>query len=164
MDSMLDQVLSVIRPFSEDLFDLDRGPLFIDTNYLELRDDVNFHQTKWHMFKETQEYLIATNGDISTGEWEHVSGNKIIIGRSTRDGVLYELAFLDEDFFILSRHGNTRATERKYFMLVREPLAKQLEWHEAITYLFDKYRNSNNFIVTVAIIVILIIAIVLLLS
>ena len=49
-------------------------------------------------------------------------------------------------------------------MLVREHIAKKLEWNEAVTYLFDKYRNSSNFIITVAIIVILVIAIVLLLS
>ncbi len=161
---MLDQVLAVIRHHSEDLFDLDRGPLFIGTHYLELQDDVNAHQTQWHLFKETGEYLMAKNGEIETGEWENAEENKIIIGRNTRTGILYELAFLDEDFFILARHGNNRGAGKKYFMLVREPLAKQLEWHEAITYLFDKYRNSNNFIITVAIIVMLIIAIVLLLS
>ncbi len=165
METMLDQVLPIIRANSEDLMDQDRGPIFINTNFLEMKDDVNFHSTIWHLFKESGEYLIANNGDVSSNEWEFVSGNKIILGRNTRDGTLYELAFLDDDFFILQRHGSSRGGGgKKYFVLVREPLAKQLEWNEAIEYLFDKYRNSNNFIITVAVIVLLVIAIVLLLS
>ena len=70
-------------------------------------------------------------------------GNKLQFGESIQEGIIYELAFLDDEYLILRRHGNEQLFERKYLLLVIERLGKKMEWLEAGTYLYEKYRNGG---------------------
>ena len=116
-----------------------------------------------HIFNPDGEYLCSTDGDIECGEWRDLGANKLLFGPSNCDAEVFNLAFLDDDFFILKKHGNERKFSHAYRVFIREPLAR-MEWNEAIEYLFDKYRNSNGFFITIVVILLLIIVVFLLLS
>lgn len=160
MDDLLNKILPTIRKHSEDLRE---QKYYLDRHWIEIKDDEDYHEVVMHIFSEEGEYIRSTDGDIESGEWRYL-GNKLVFGPSNYDGEVYELVFLDEDFFILSKHGNYRKFDHRYRVFVREPLARRMEWNEALEYLFDKYRNSNGFFITVVILLLLIIALVLLLS
>lgn len=159
LDGMLDKILPAIKPHGEDLKE---EKFYLSKHYIEIRDDEAFHDVILHVFNPESEYISSTNGKVDCGEWR-LLGNKMNFGQSTCEGCLYDLAFLDDEFFILQRHGNTRKFDRKYLVLVAEKLAKKMEWNEAMEYLFDKYRNSSAFYWVVAIIIFLLIIIMLLL-
>ncbi len=160
MDDLLNKVIPVVRQHSEDLWEEE---YYLRKHWIEVRDDEEFHRIVMHIFNPDGEYLCSTDGDIECGEWRHL-GNKLLFGPSNCDGEVFELAFLDEDFFILMKHGNYRKFSQRYRVFVREPLAKRMEWNESIEYLFDKYRNTNGFFMTIVVLLLLIIVVVLLLS
>ncbi|HMQ49384.1 MAG TPA: hypothetical protein PKA00_18045 [Saprospiraceae bacterium] len=158
LDDYLDEILKAVRPLSEDLRE---QKFYLNKSWLELRDDEHFHDAVLHFFHEGGEYLHSVNGDVSSGSWRFLdSSNKLMINDE-----LFDLAFLDPEFFILSKHGDQqRLKKAKYFVLVFEPIGRKLEWRDAMEKLFNKYRNSNSFYITLAIIILLIIAIVALMS
>jgi hypothetical protein len=160
LDEMVKLIMKDIRKHSEDFREME---YYVGTNWLEVRDDEEFHEKILHIFNPEGEYIVSTDGNIECGEWRLLNG-KLVFGPSSCDGEVYDLVFLDNDFFILQKHGNYRNRRRRYMVFVREPLALKLEWHEAMEYLFDKYRNSNGFLITVVVILVLIIALALLLS
>ena len=153
LESALDNILPTIRRHSEDIREEE---FFLNRHWIELRDDETFHDVVLHVFREGGDYMTSTDGQMDCGEWQPLA-NKMIVGGSSCSGTLYTLAFLDEDFFILRRHGNVRKFRSKYLFLVNEPIARRMEWNEAVEYLYDKYRNSSSFFITVAVIVLLII-------
>jgi len=78
---------------------------------------------------------------------------------------LYDLAFLDPEFFILSKHGdNAKLGRPEYFVMLNERVGRKLEWNDAMAKLFNKYRNNNSWLITLTIIILLLIAIIALLS
>lgn len=163
LDAYLDEIVPKIRRWSEDLWEQKN---YLSKPWLEVRDDVTFHHSVLHFFNEDDEYLQSVDGNVGSGSWRYLEkANKFLISEGRSDGELYDLAFLDDQFFILMKHGNQkRMGKRKYFVMVHEPVAKRLEWREAMDMLFNKYRNSSSFYITIAIIVLLIIAIFVVLS
>ena len=159
MDTYLDKILPIVRPLSEDLRET---KFYLNKGWLEFRDDEKWHDTVLHFFNKDGEYLISNNGNLSGGNWRFMRpSNKFILNNSE----LFELAFLDEQFFILRKHGDQkRLGKRKYFVLIHEPIGKRLEWRDAMELLFNKYRNNNNWLIIILIIVLLLIGIVFLLS
>ncbi|MEZ5039802.1 MAG: hypothetical protein R2828_07920 [Saprospiraceae bacterium] len=155
LDEYLDKVIKVVKPWSEDLRETN---FYLGKHWIEVRDDENFHSVVMHIFNEEGEYLRVVDGDLSSGEWRHL-GNKLVF-----EDEVFELAFMDPEFFILVKHGNPNKFKRKYFVLVAEKLANKFTWRELVELLFNKYRDNNNFYLTVSVIVILIIAIIFLLS
>ena len=86
--------------------------------------------------------------------------NKFLIGEGNRDGELFDLSFLDGQFFILSKHGDQeRMGQRKYFVMVVENVGKGLEAREVMERLFNKYRNNSGLFITIMLIILVIIAI-----
>lgn len=160
LDDLLNKVLPAIRQHSEDLREME---YYVGRNWIEIRDDEDFHEVIMHIFGEGGDYTCVTDGNIDCGEWRLLNG-KFVYGPSSCDAEVFELAFLDEEFFILTKHGNFRKYDRRYRVFLIEPLARRLVWNESIEFLFDKYRNSNGFLMTAAILLVLIIALVMLLS
>ena len=116
---------------------------FLDTRWLEVRDDVNFQENLLHIFQEDGNYLQILDGDISKGNWENSVGGLIIKHADKHE--LFECIFLNEDFFILKKHGSAALRgQRKYFYMVREGFGKGYEWNELIEMMFRVYR-SNSF-------------------
>ncbi|MCB0650363.1 MAG: hypothetical protein KDC85_03740 [Saprospiraceae bacterium] len=160
MDEYLDKIIPQIRHHSEDLRE---EKFYVEKHWIEFRDDDDFHEITMHIFNPEGEYLRSIDGDYHAGEWRYLS-NKLIFGFKESEGEIYELAFLDGDFFILKKHGNPKAMERRYFVLVKEAVARKVEWRQALELLFNKYKNNNSFYITVAVIILLIIAIIFALS
>ncbi|NUN99643.1 MAG: hypothetical protein HUU01_03395 [Saprospiraceae bacterium] len=169
LDEALDRIIPLIRPWSEDLRELGN---YLGRHWIELRDDETFHELVLHIFNEEGEYLKSTDGELTLGRWRFMV-NKLFVGPRVAvedseidegTGQVFELAFLDREFFILRRYGNPRKFERRYFVLVIEPIARKVEWREAMDFLYNKYRNNNSFYITITFIVLLIVLIVLLLS
>ncbi len=150
MDQQLDQILPKIRPWGEDLYEKE---YYLDTRWLEIRDDEQFHESVLHIFREENEYLISIDGNITLGVWEILNkSNTIIIKKTVGDSVitseLYDLAFLNKDFFILRKHGNQiRKGGKKYFVLAREGSVRGLEWRDVMELLYNQYRNNSTWIV-----------------
>lgn len=166
LDDYLDEIIPKVRPWGEDLSEVE---FYLEKPWLEFRDDESFHDKILHIFKEGGEYIKSKNGGIGSGGWEfYDKANKFMINDSDDedfDGELYDLAFLDDQFFILQKHGDQpKLGHRKYFVMVHEPDSGDLEWREIVEKLFFKYRNSNRFYVSIAIIIVLVIAIILALS
>lgn len=161
MDESLRDILKVVRPLSEDLREQE---FYLDRPWLEFRDDEAFHDAILHFFNEEGEYLRSVNGDVEEGSWRYLpSSNKLMI--SLGDTELYDLAFLDSDFFILSKHGDNKKLKRaEYLVLVNERVGSRLVWREVLELLFNKYRNNSNSLITITLIILLLIAIIVLLS
>ena len=155
MDEYLDKIIPQVRSNSEDLRE---EQFYVGKHWIEFRDADDFHQVTMHIFNPDGEYIRSVDGNYQIGEWRYLE-NKLIFGFQGIQGEIYELAFLDGEFFILKKHGNPKAMKRRYFVLVKEKLARRVEWREALEMLFNKYKNSNSFYITVAVIILLIIAI-----
>ncbi|MEN0003921.1 MAG: hypothetical protein AAF798_07245 [Bacteroidota bacterium] len=166
LDRYLDQLIPVVRPLGEDLWE---SKFYVNKAWLEFKDDENFHDTVVHFFNEGEEdneYLRSINGNVKAGTWRYLDkAGKFLVTNPDGDTELFDLAFLDTQFFILKKHGDQeRMGERKYFMMVNEKVGRRLEWRDAMELLFNKYRNNNSFYLSVVIIIVLIAAIVLVLS
>jgi len=162
MDDTLNDILKLVRPLSEDLRE---EQFYLNRPWLEFRDDESFHDAILHFFNEEGEYLRSVNGDVSEGEWRYLqSSNKLMISLGD-ESELYDLAFLDPEFFILSKHGdNAKLGRPEYFVMLNERVGRKLEWNDAMAKLFNKYRNNNSWLITLTIIILLLIAIIALLS
>jgi len=162
MDDSLKAILKLVRPLSEDLRE---EKFYLNRPWLEFRDDEDFHDAILHFFHDEGEYLRSTNGDVEEGSWRYLpSSNKLMISIDD-DSELYDLAFMDSEFFILSKHGdNSKLGRPEYFVMLNEKVGRKLEWRDAMIKLFNKYRNNNSFLITITIIILLLIAIIAFLS
>ena len=160
MDDYIDQILPIIRPLSEDLYETGN---YVERPWLEFRDDLDFHKAILHFFNEDGEYLRSVDGDVQRGGWRFLeSSNKLLIEQGNRTE-LYDLAFLDQQFFILDKHGDQRRLgQRKYFVMLWEPVGRRLKWRNAMELLFQKYQNNNRSYSLLAVVVLVLIALILL--
>lgn len=162
MDDSLNDILKLVRPLSEDLRE---EQFYLNRPWLEFRDDEEFHDAILHFFNEEGEYLRSTNGNVQEGIWRYLpSSNKLMVTLG-EGSELYDLAFLDTEFFILSKHGdNAKLGRPEYFVMLNERVGRRLEWNDAMVKLFNKYRNNNSWLITITIIILLLIAVIALLS
>ena len=190
LDEYLDkEVLPNIRHLSEDLKETKFYVVEGGKPWMEIQDDPGFQESVLHFFNEGGEYLKSVDGNVSRGRWRLLDQtNKIIIeqgggrggggqsggqGGGGRSGggkggggnpsksELYELAFLNAQFFILKKHGDqSRKGRRKYFFMGYEGTVRGLGWYDCVELLYNEYRNqwsSFNTIVVVAIVLLVII-------
>ena len=161
MDEYLDFIIPLVRPWGEDLYETE---YYLDTRWLEIRDEDEFHESVLHIFQEENSYLLSIDGNIAKGEWRFLPKSNTLILEQTVDGSvvkseLYDLAFMNSDFFILKKHGDqVRKGQKKYFVMGRENIVRGLEWRDVMELLFNRYRSNSQFIVIVVIIVVLIAA------
>lgn len=153
LDGYLDKLLPIVRPWSEDLWE---EKFYLHRPWMEKKDDDRFHKTVLHFFNPDNEYLKSVDGDVSSGSWRYLrGGNKFLIAEEGSDGELYDLAFLDGQFFILKKHGDqARLGQRKYFVMVTESLGRY-EWRNLMEILFRKSQSNISFYILIAIAVII---------
>ena len=152
MDDYLDNILPLIRPWSEDLYEED---YYMNIRFLEVRDDEHFHETILYIFRPKGELMVVRDGDISGARWKTLPNSNTMILDAGNRSELYDLAFMNSDFFILRKHGDqARKGMRKYFVLGRESLVGRLEWRDMMELMFSLYRSNSSVIVYVAILVV----------
>ncbi len=155
LDEGIDELMKDMRRFSEGLHETE---FYLNTRWREVRDDIEFQETVLHVFKEGGVYLRILDGDIATGNWEQTIGGLVIKFSGKHE--LYELVFLNEDFFILRKHGNQALKgRRKYFFMAREAVARRREWVDLLDLMYEIYKGNSNY-VAVVIVVLLVIAVV----
>lgn len=164
LDEYLDMIIPEVRKWGEDLNETKFYSLPGGKPWLEVRDEENFHNTVVHFFNDKGEYLRSTDGNIVKGRWRLLEGsNKMILEAGDKGGVseLYELAYLDNYFFILRKHGHQRG-RKKYFVMGFEPVVQNLEWRDYAEALFNTYRNKHRtYQLTLGVIVVLVVLIIL---
>ena len=159
LDEGIDYIMKYMGRFSEDLSETE---FYLGTRWLEVRDDVNFQETILHVFKEGGVYLRILDGDIGTGNWEQTVGGFVIKFAGKHE--LYDRVFLNEDFFILRKHGDQSLKgQRKYFFIAREALARKREWVDLLDLMFEIYKGNANYLVLV-VVALLIVAVILFFS
>ncbi len=156
LDEGIDYVMRYMDRFSERITETE---YYLDIRWLEVRDDISFQENILHVFKEGGVYMRILDGDIGTGNWELSAGGLIIKFAGKHE--LYDGVFLNDDFFILRKHGDQSVRgQRKYFFLAREPLAKKREWVDLLDLMFEVYKGNANYLVIVVIVLLLIATIV----
>ena len=159
MDDYLDNILPLIRPWSEDLYEED---YYMNVRFLEVRDDEHFHETILYIFQPKGDLMVVRDGDISGARWRTLPNSNTMILEASNRKELYDLAFMNADFFILRKHGDqARKGMRKYFVLGRESLVRNLEWRDMMELMFNLYRSNSSVIVYVAVLVVIVAAIIL---
>ncbi len=159
LDEYLDLIIPLVRPWGEDLYEEE---YYLDTRWMEVRDDDSFHESVLHIFRAENEYLHSIDGNIHKGIWRRLEkSNTLIIeqtaGNSIVKSELYDLAFLNQNFFILKKHGDQqRKGFKKYFVLGRENHIRGLEWKDIVELLFNRYRNNRQWIFFVVFIIIIV--------
>lgn len=150
MDEYLDMIIPLVKPWGEDLYEEE---YYIGTRWLEVKDDDTFHEAVLHIFQEESEYLNSIDGNIRKGTWRRLDkSNTFIIeqlaGSAGSPTELYDLAFLNKEFFILKKHGDQqRKGFSKYFVMGNEAYIKNLEWRDVMELLFNRYRNNSRWII-----------------
>ena len=171
MYEYLDHIIPLVQPWGEDIDEMEYYSQEGGKPWMEIREDDSFHDTILHFFNEGGEYLKSVNGNIMKGKWRILErSSKIIIetgGVSDRDKLtaseLYELAYLDSSFFILSKHGDhSKNPKRKYLTLGDERFITDLIWKDYVEALFNTYRSrAITFRFLVNAVIIFVIAIIL---
>lgn len=156
MDQYLDYILPQIKNYSEDLYE---DKFILEKRWLEIRDDENFHEKVLHIFKPEQQpeeikspqedtgsaYLRVIDGNVTKGKWSRLKDSNGLFIKHLVNYELYDLAFLNNEFLILKKNGGN--SPRKYFVLIKEDVGKNLEWRECMELLFDVYRYNLGFLI-----------------
>ncbi len=57
---------------------------------------------------------------------------------------LFDLRFLNNDFLILTKHGDQkRKGQRVFFCLVHEPALRNLDWRNAMEKMYNIWRENS---------------------
>ena len=170
MDQQLDAIIPKVKPWGEDLYETN---YYVGTRWLQIEDDDDFHESILHIFfdeehateegERVRTYLISIDGNITKGIWKVLDrSNTLILEKIDDEGgsfvsELYDLAFLNKDFFILKKHGDQRRKGgKKYFVLAREGAVRGLEWRDVMELLYNQYRNNSTYIVFLVALVVLV--------
>jgi len=153
----LDQHLNYILPFVDKTGeDLSEERFWFQKRWKEIRDDEDFHESVLHIFNAGGEYLLVVDGNIMKGSWSKLGAyNTLILNISGRNE-LFDLGFLNNQYFILKKHGDQiRKGNRKFFMMVEERSAysqgREIDWRNLMERLYNIYREDAGQIVYYAI-------------
>jgi len=169
LDEYIDYIIPKVAPYSEDLYEEE---YYTEKLWREVSDRDNFLNVVVHILKKRDsehdlfnaasgaDYMVSTDGDITKGNWTRPDGqgSSIITLKMGVKYELYERIFINEDFFILKKHGDKwqEGGRKKYLVLGRESHVKGLEWREVVELLFDVYRYRIQFILTVLVVAIIV--------
>lgn len=149
MTEYLDFILPKIRQSGN--HHLGFEDLYMNGKYwLEINDDDNAHESILHMFgnEESPEpaghhyrgqknYKYSIDGNIINGIWAKMGNRTMLIKALNYE--MFELVFLNQDFFILRKHGNHHGP--KYMFLANEnKITRQYEWYDALGRRRDKVK------------------------
>lgn len=145
MEVMIDSLLPVVGRFSDPSLMDEDAPIY-KVDWVKMSDIPGVKVVSLHTFMANSgEVRISNDGKMDAMSFKVLSAKRVIVGQSVhREAVLYELAFMDNDFLILKRHGNEANFPRntKYLFYCREAIGTRLEWNEALEQMGDKYRNN----------------------
>jgi hypothetical protein len=141
-DQHLDFILSKVAPHSEDLREVG---FWQGKRWREIREDEGFHENLLHIFNSGGEYLLSLDGNIVKGSWRQLNDNNSIILEMGGRSELFDLCFLNNDFLVLSKHGDqARKGQRKYFMFAHERIVRgDPNWRSLMERMFNIWRENS---------------------
>ena len=145
LDEFIEFIVPKVQPWSEDLRE---EKFYVGKRWKEIRDTDTYHETVLHMFMPGGEYMVVIDGDISKGIWRYMAENNTFILDYGGKSQLFDLSFLNGDFFILQKHGDQmRKGKQKYFVYGAEGMLnkKKLDWRQAMEELYNIYRTNSKF-------------------
>jgi len=146
MDSHLDFILPKVIPYGEDLRETG---FWFDRRWKEVRGEEGFHEALLHIFSPNGEYLLSLDGNLMKGSWRQLGLENALILEMGGRSELFDVRFLNQDFMILTKHGDqARKGLRRFYLLVREPVTRDrsgadLDWRNIMEKLFNVWRENS---------------------
>jgi len=146
MDSHLDFILPKVIPYGEDLRETG---FWFDRRWKEVRGEEGFHEALLHIFSPNGEYLLSLDGNLMKGSWRQLGVENALILEMGGRSELFDVRFLNQDFMILTKHGDqARKGLRRFYLLVREPVTRDrsgadLDWRNIMEKLFNVWRENS---------------------
>lgn len=161
LDEYIDLILPDIYTLGEDL--REEG-FYLDESWLEFNDDEEDRHITLHFFRAGNEYMQSEDGDINRGSWELMERKNYLILDTGAGTELYQLAFLNSDFFILRKHGNPSGFQTsKYLAMGRENAMRNREtgglltWREYAEAL-SQVNEQKNYVIPIMIVIVVLLA------
>ena len=149
LEQYVEFIVPRIQTWSEDLWE---EKFYVGKRWKEIRDTDTYHETVLHMFMpfdekaEGNEYMVSIDGDVTKGTWKYLKDSNTFIVEYGGKSSLFDLVFLNGDFFILKKHGDqARKGKQKYFVYGNEKSTSKLEWRNAMEKLYNIYRENSRF-------------------
>lgn len=163
-DELLDDILPRIRKWSEDIYEFEEKEYY-KTRWIQIETGPERQEVVLHLFfLDDYQYLSSLNGDIIfKGKWQALDDSNAlllhkVINNQIAQSELYDLAYLNEDFFILKKHGNQETQGKaKYLFLGNEETVDGLSPEEIFNLLDDAQTNLRT-IIAIALMVLIAIA------
>lgn len=145
MDKHLEFILPKVIPYGEDLREKN---FWQDKRWKEVRDEEGFHEAILHIFAQNGEYLLSLDGNLMKGNWRQLGGENALIVEMGGKSELFDLRFLNNEFMVLTKHGDqVRKGLRRFFLLAHEPITRgrngDLDWRNIMEKLFNVWRENS---------------------
>jgi hypothetical protein len=143
LEQSIEFIVPRVQSWSEDLWE---EKFYTNKRWKEIRDADTYHEIVLHMFMSGGEYLVVIDGDITKGGWHYMKETNTFIVDYGGKSTLFDLVFLNSDFFILRKHGDqTRKGRQKYYVYGNEKSTGKLDWRNAMEKLYNLYRENSKF-------------------
>ena len=154
MDAYLNFIIPKVKSWGEDLRE---EKYYLSKRWKEIRDTDDFVENVLHFFNDGGEYLISVDGNISTGAWRYLETPNCLILEYGKVTEMFDLAFMNDDFFILQKHGDQIAKGHKqHFVMVLEKSVGGNSWRDSMDLLFNIYRGNVQFSVMLLAVIVVI--------
>lgn len=145
MDQHLDFIIPKVIKNGQDLRE---EKFWMGKRWKEMREDEGFHEAILHIYNPGGEYLLSLDGNVIKGSWKKLENYNTLLLEISGKSELFDLRFLNDDFMVLSKHGDqARKGQRKYFCLMHEPATKakgkDLDWRNAMEKMFNIVRTDS---------------------
>ena len=143
LEKSVEYIVPLVQQWSEDLWEEN---FYVNKRWKEIRDTDTYHEVVLHMFMSDGVYMVVIDGDISKGGWRYLKETNTFIVDYGGKSSLFDLVFLNNDFFIIKKHGDqSRKGRQKYYVYGNEKSTGRLTWNAAMEKLFSLYRDSSQF-------------------
>lgn len=147
LDEHLEFILPKVIPYGEDLVEQE-GRYWLSKRWREVREEEGFHEVLLHIFNPGGEYLISIDGNLMKGTWRNLGGDNSLIIEISGRSELFDLRFLNNDFMVLTKHGDqARKGQRRFFLLAYEPLTYgrhgDMDWRNLMERMFNIWRENS---------------------
>jgi hypothetical protein len=154
----IEYIVPRVQQWSEDLWE---EQYYTNKRWKEIRDTDTYHEVVLHIFMPGGEYMVSIDGDLSKGGWRYLKDSNTFIVDYGGKSQLFDLVFLNSDFFILEKHGDQdRKGKQKYYVYGNEGTVGKLDWRNAMEALYNIYRTNSRFSTWLFLTIFLIIAII----
>lgn len=145
MNAHLDFILPRIIPYGEDLRE---GHFWLGKRWKEVREEEGFHEAILHIFNDGGEYILSVDGNLTKGTWKQLGAYNSLVVELGVKGELFDVRFLNPDFFILSKHGDQgRKGLPRFILMIHEPASRyqgrELDWRNIMEKLYNVWRENS---------------------